>query len=462
VLRRGPASLLVAMVLGMFATPALAAIAGSGAGDPQPLSDHIGGSFTVCGRLTAFTAPALGTPGEMTVAGVVGGADHDFPISDTAAVDPLVAGLAAAGEWHCLDLMGDGMGVITSIVVVTSTSSQCGVLAEAGGLIVQQESPSHEFTTMVLDGTAGTIIAADAALEALLHAIATVNPPTPPVEACVDLTFGPAGTLSALAVDYEEPGGGMAPLACGLVDGTPLDYRDPASQPYPEADIISVDGFEIDAGLIDAPYQAVLAFDLDAGLPACLIGRVVDSAIVGAAVFSPTDDTVCGTLEVIGGLVFVDAVVVSQALTSINFAEPTPNSFDLACATAFADEGVAAGTLDVCGSLDGIGASTFTISGVTFHLTGSVTAGQGTLVGTTGAFSLVGPFPFAPFGPANPATVAITTLGGCAGPAPEPSTVPDTSATVAGTSVGATLALFLAVVALSGAVALATVRIRRH
>ena len=114
--RRGLTSLLVAVVLAMLATPALAATAGPRSEVAAPDADHLGGAFTICGRVTAFTAPVLGTPGSMTVAGVVDGADHDFPISDTATVDALLAGLAGAGEWACLDVVGDGMGVVTSVV----------------------------------------------------------------------------------------------------------------------------------------------------------------------------------------------------------------------------------------------------------------------------------------------------------------------------------------------------------
>ena len=50
------------------------------------------------------------------------------------------------------------------------------------------------------------------------------------------------------------------------------------------------------------------------------------------------------TLEVIGGLVFVNTVVVSQSLTAINFAEPTPDvASALACWRAALQERVAAG-----------------------------------------------------------------------------------------------------------------------
>ncbi|HEX5039043.1 MAG TPA: hypothetical protein VFW95_02775 [Candidatus Limnocylindria bacterium] len=461
--RHGLASLLAAIALAVLATPALAAST-----RPHPLesgisADHLGGSFTVCGRVTAFTAPVLGTPGSMTAAGVVDGVEHDFPISDTAAVDPLLAGLAAGGEWTCLDLVGDGMGVITSIVVVTTSTVQCGVLAELGGVLTQLEGSTHEFTTIVLDGDAGTIISADPSLDALMHAIATVDSPSTPFEACLDMTFGPAGTLTAVALDYEQSTGDMAPIACGMVGGTPIAYRDPASQPYPEDDTVTVDGFVIDAALLDAPYQAVLAFHLDAGLPVCLLGTVVDSVITGAAVFTLDAASVCGTLEVIGGLVFVDTVVVSQTLTSINFAEPTPSSIATACAAALAQEGAAAGTVDMCGRLDDIGTTTVTVSGITFHLTGNVIAGKVPGVGDTAGLSLVGPHPFTPFGPANPATLTSVTLDGCAVTAPAPSTVPNTASAVQSTRTpGPALAVLLAALAVLGVTALATVRVRRH
>jgi len=416
------------ILIAACAPPALAA-RGSGDIDPRAHADHIGGSFTACGRLTAFTAPLPATPGALSVSGIVDELEHNFTIADTATVDPLVGPLAAAGEWTCLDLVGDGMGVLTS-VTVASASSQCGFIVNGAGTFVQSEGSTHEFTTIVFDGDAGALIAADATLTAFLTALAGVG--TQASEACLDVTLAADGTVAGFALDYAlTPGSDQgAPVACGLVDGTAIPYRDPASQPYPEGDTVSVDGFEIDAALVEAPYQSVLAFHLDAGLELCLALRIVDSAIVETAVITDIGQ-VCGTLEVIGGLVFVDTVVVSQQLTTINFAEPTPTSIDIACSSALAQEGAAAGTLDVCGSLDSIGTDTVTIAGVTFFLTHPAIAGELPATGTVGAFSIVGPHPFEPIDPADPAVVTITTLEGCEGEIPNTAQLPSTSPTAA-------------------------------
>ena len=452
--------LATATLIALAASPAAAASGTSGGGRSVATADHLGGNFRACGRIVAFTTPVLGvSDGSITIAGVVDGADHTFPIDDAAPVNPLVATLAAGGEWTCLHLMGDAAGVLVDVAVADHTS--CGPLAQAGGTFVLQAGSTDPFTTTTLDGDAAAVIAADPDLAALLGAIATVDGAA---EACLEFQLAADGTLAAMLLDYAlSPGDDLtAPIACGPVDGTPIAYRDPASQPYPEGDTISVDGFEIDASLVEGPFQAVLAFHLDAGLELCLLVRIVDSAIVETAVITGVTDIgqVCGILEVIGGLVFVDSVVVSQTLTSINFAEPTPSSLDIACASALAEEGAAAGTLDICGRFDGMGTSTVTISGITFHLTGSVIAGDVPAVGTVGGLSIVGPHPFDPFGPANPAVVTFTTLEGCTEASPSP--LPDTSA---GESPGMPHAIplaLLAVLSMVGAISLATARVRRR
>jgi hypothetical protein len=458
---RRPSSIVLVIVAMMALAAPVAAAPGPVDGDRgTATTDHLGGTFRACGRITEFTAPMVGTDGSLTVAGVVDGTAHAFVIDEAAPVSPLVPALEAAEDWTCLHLMGDGMGVLVDVAVADHTS--CGPLVEAGGFFLLEPGSTDPLTTTVLDGNAAAVVAADADLAAFLAAIATVDGAA---EACLEFQLAGDGTLAAILLDYAlAPGGDLtAPIACGAVDGTPIAYRDPASQPYPEGTTVGVAGFTVDASLVDGPHQSVLSFHLDAGLDLCLMARIVDSVIVVVAVLTGVTNAaeVCGQLEVIGGLVFVDTVVVPQGLTAVNFAEPTPSELASACAGANAQEAIAAGHLAMCGDFEAVTDTTFTVSGITFHLEAPIDADNAPAVGGPQGILLQGPIdPYAPFGPANPATLTATPLAGCAGASPSP--LPDTSAPspVTGTTT-APVALLAALWTLS-ALGLATVRIRRR
>jgi hypothetical protein len=408
---------LVVLALGCaaLATPVAAASGGavvpSGAAD----ADHLGGAVIVCGRVTAYTAPIVGTPGSITVAGVVDGADHVFPIAETATVDALVAPLAAGGEWTCLDMVGDGMGVITSIVVAPTSS--CGALSSDGGTLVQSPNVAHPFTTVTLDGDAAALLAADAGILALLNSI-VAEPVSDLV--CLDFDLAADGTLASVLVDYA----GIA--TCGMVFGTPTQYRDPASQPFPEGPTVTIADLTYDVGLIAAPHLEVLAFHLDAVAEVCFYPIVIDSVVQRVAVRNRGDTTVCGELEVVGGLVYVDGILVSQGLTGINFAEPSPTSLPLACWRAFAGGAGVIADLQVCGDFEAFTDSTFTISGVTFHLETAVVVNDPLELGGPQAIALLGPNPFDPFGATNPARLVDSTMDGCGASPASPEPLPDT------------------------------------
>ena len=461
-LRRSWSIAFLMLLTAALVSPVAASPAVPEGAEPPLAPDHLGGAFTVCGRVTDFTAPMVGTPGSLTVAGVVDGADHVFPIDEAATIDALVTPLAAADKWTCLDLVGDGMGVITSATVASASS--CGVMTLDAGMLTQQPGTTHEFTTVVLDGDAGIIIAADVDLALLLEAVATVSGAA---EACLDFGLAADGTLATVALDYAlTPSSDLtAPIACGTVDGTAVPYRDPASQVYPEGSTVSVDGVAIDATLVDGPFHSVLSFHLDAGGALCLLARVVDSVIVETAVLTGGGSAeVCGELEVIGGLVFVDTVVVSQALTGINFAAPTPASIASACASARAQEAAASGDLVVCGDFDAAAAATFTVSGVTFHLETSIDATEAPSPGGPQAIGLQGPDPFQPFGPTNLARLVAATLDGCAAaPSSPAAALPDTVVSPASRA-GSLLALLIvaATLATTGALTVAVVNVRRR
>lgn len=403
------------LVLAATATPVAAATGATVARSGSADADHLGGAVTVCGRVTAYTAPIVGTPGSITVAGVVDGADHAFPIAETATVDALVAPLAVAGEWTCLDMVGDGMGVITSIVVAPTSS--CGELISDGGSLVQSPNVTHPFTTVTLDGDAATLLAADAGILALLNSIAA----EPTADAvCLDFDLAADGTLAAVLVDYA----GIA--TCGMVFGTPTQYRDPASQPFPEGPTVTIADLTYDVGLIAAPHLEVLAFHLDAVAEVCFYPVVIDSVVQRVAVRNRGDATVCGELEVVGGLVYVNGIVVSQGLTGINFAEPSPTSLPLACWRAFAGGAGVTADLQVCGDFEAFTDSTFTVSGVTFNLETAVVVNDPLELGGPQAVVLLGPDPFEAFGAANPARLVDSTMAGCTASPASPEPLPDT------------------------------------
>ncbi len=449
-LRRMPPVFLAILVLAALAAPVAAAPGHAGPARDAAAADHLGGTFDICGRITAFTPPAVATPGSLTVAGIDDGADHVFPIAETAVVDPLIAGLAAAGEWSCLELVGDGMGVIESVAVGSTTL--CGPLSVNGGIFALGPNVTHPETTVTLDGDAGTLLAADAELLALLEGVTTVQNPD---LVCLDFLLAADGTLATLLVDYR----GL--VACGMVTGTQLQYRDPASQPYPEGTTVSVAGFTLDASLFEGPHLDVLAFHLDLVAEVCLFTQIVDSVLVRAASRSFQGTEACGELEVVGGLVFVNAIVVSQGLTGINFADPSSASIAQACWSASAAPAGVTGLLTICGSYEGATDTTFTVSGVTFHLETSIEDANQPAAGGPQAVALIGPDPFEPFGAGNPALVTTASLPGCAG-APASPTIPDTSAGEPGGAMPAGLLALLGAAWLMGALALATARVRRR
>lgn len=453
--RRLSPILIAIVALVALASPAMAASGPSPAGRSQATADHLGGSFQACGRIVEFTAPMVGSDGSLAVAGVVDGTDHAFTIDEAAPVSPLVAPLAAAGEWTCLHLIGDGMGLITDVNVANDTS--CGPLVDDAGTFVLQPGSTDTFTTATLDGDAAAVVAADPDLAALLAGIATVEGPLV-AEACLEFQLAGDGTLAAILLDYVDFGL-PASIGCGLVDGTAIPYRDPASQPYPEAGTVSVGGFEMDASLLAAPYQAVLAFHLDAAMEICLLVEVADNVIVDSAVINLGTAEVCGELEVIGGLVFVDTVVVSQALTGVNFAEPATASIDLACWSARAQAAFAAGELFICGDFEAATDTTFTVSGVTFHLETSIDGSDLPPVGGPQSVVAIGPDPFEPFGAGNPTRVTTADIAGCAGASPAP--LPDTSARASASTTPVAVTGILSGLLLAGMLVLATVRARR-
>jgi hypothetical protein len=419
-------------------------------------ADHIGGSFQVCGRIVEFTAPTVGSDGSITVVG--GG--HAFVLDAGASVDLRIAPLAAAGEWTCLHLTGDG-GLFVDVVVASDTS--CGPLGSAAGSFVLEGSAVpgslDRFTTVTLDGDAAAIVAADSDLGTMLGAIATVDDAG---VTCLQFELAADGTLLSIAVDYaaSRASVGAAPIACGLVDGDAAAYRDSASTPTPWdlTNVISVDGFGIDALLFDVPSAFVLLVQLDAGKEVCLLARVVDTMIVEVAVLTGSDPDVCGALEVRGHQVYVDAVWVPTPLTAIWAADVTSTVLGDACLSVRSHEGAAHGSVVMCETLtawddlprppgDALQAS-FTASGVTFALTAPLQADPALVLGARSALRLDGPDPYEASGGLNPALLTSTALVGCSTGVLVPDTAVPTGAALPGAvrAVGLLLLLTAAVI----------------
>jgi hypothetical protein len=467
-IRRGLPLILATLCIAALASPVAAAPGVTPTGPDAADADHIGGSFQVCGRVLEFTAPTVSSDGTLEVVG--GG--HVFVLDPSASVDARVASLAAAGEWTCFHLTAVGGVTIVDVVVADDTS--CGPLLLDGGTFVLQGSAvpgsSDRFTTVTLDGDAGAIVGADSDLGSLLEAIATVDGAG---QTCLQFELAGDGTLASIVVDYAASPASeqTAPIACGLVDGDPVEFRDVASNPTPWdlTNIILVDGFGIDAGLFDLPTVSVLLASLDAGKEVCLLARVDDTVIVEVAVLTGPDPDVCGTLQVQGHQVYVDRVWVPTPLTALWATDVTNAVLGDACLSVRSQEGAVHASVVMCETLtawddvprppgDALQAS-FTASGVTFALTAPIDADPGLVLGTRSGFVLDGPDPYEAFGSLNPALLGPTALDGCrTGALPDTAVWGDVASPAAALAVG--LMLLLAALALGSAAVWTSARAR--
>ncbi|MGH2427771.1 MAG: hypothetical protein ACRDGV_02620 [Candidatus Limnocylindria bacterium] len=246
----GPMRLPLALALGMLmsllvAGPASAAVTG-----------------TLCGEVTAFTAPSGGAAGTITIDGTV------EDIAATAAIDAstitVLESVAAAEATTCLEVEADGSGVIIALDIAAQAEicgsvtldTATGVYAVGGVLIPEP------------------LVAADADLAALLDAAVAAG-----ATACLDVTIDDASGLIAtvgLNATFE---------VCGEVTMTASSE-------------VAVDGTVIPAELLTAELRALLELAADLDGEACV---AVDATSTDGdtAVSIDADVTICATVTAI-------------------------------------------------------------------------------------------------------------------------------------------------------------------
>ena len=323
-----PAAVVLAALLGLFvAAPAGAATTG-----------------TVCGQVTAFTAPTAITDGSITIEGTVEVIDSSaFGVIEAGTLLVLQA-VAVADATTCLDIVADGDGNIIDIAI----SAQ----AEICGAVTLD-------TTTGIYSVAGValplaLVTADADLLALLDAAVAADA-TVCVDATIDSTSGLITTVSLSATM----------TLCGAVT---LDV-----------DSVTIGGVDVPLSLLDAEAHAVVEIAVDADAAVCLQLVIDDTDIVQANLRA--DITLCGevTLDADGNAV-VDGVVIDAALLDAGAAallELAASADGTACATVVAVSSngdtsvVVSVTIEVCAEVTAIGDGTITLGGVTLGFAGA-------------------------------------------------------------------------------------------
>lgn len=188
--RIGPMQLPLAVLLGslialLIAAPANAATTG-----------------TLCGEITAFTAPSGGTDGSISI----NGTDED--IAATAAVDTATTltldAVAAAGATTCVEIEADGAGVIIALDIAAQVGScgtatidaTTGAYAVGDVLIPEPLVAVDAELAAVLDAavSAGANVCADVTLDTTTGVITSVSL-TATIDLCGDVTLTATGEV---------------------------------------------------------------------------------------------------------------------------------------------------------------------------------------------------------------------------------------------------------------------------
>jgi hypothetical protein len=275
--RRVPAAAIIAgAMLLVFALPAAAAPTTAGGRTTVHAQLATG---VVCGAVTAYTAPALGADGSLTIAGLTDPVDAAASITAQATA-ALTASLPIT---TCLNLTVDGSGDITSIAIAAG-GQLCGPVTATG------TGAARVFS---VGGALLPIATVDANLAALLNAAITAN-----AQVCVDLTVdATTGAVTAVAnLDAT-----FTLCARVVASGTG------AARTY------TVGGLVIPATALSAAAAAALDLAITNDAVAC-----VDVAIVNSVVTSATATVdVCVTVGTVSTTsVTLDGVAVPLAAGS--------------------------------------------------------------------------------------------------------------------------------------------------
>lgn len=330
-MRRGhlPLALVLAGLLGLLvAAPASAAVSG-----------------TLCGQVTAFTAPLAGTDGSITIDGTTEVIDSSaFGAIDAGTVTVLTA-VAAAGATTCVEVTAAPSG---GAIVDLSIAAQAEI---CGDVTLDTTTGVYSVGGVALPLA---VVSADADLVALLDAAAAAD-----AQVCLDVTISSTtGLITTIGLN----------ATINLCGDVTLD-----------ADSATIGGVDVPLTLLDAEAQAAIALAIDAGSDICVQLVIDDTALVQANVSLSID--LCGdvTLDASGN-VMVDGVVIPDALLDANVAallELAAAADGTACASVDATStggnttvGVTV-TIEVCAEVTAVTENTITLGGVTFFLAGA-------------------------------------------------------------------------------------------
>ena len=220
-----PLAISLAALLGLLvAAPASAAVTG-----------------TVCGEVTAFTAPAGVVDGSITINGSTEVIDAAATGVATAAATLTL--LANADATTCLDIVADTNGDITDIDIAAAATI-------CGSVDVDATTGAHTVDGVLLPTS---LVTADGEAQATLDAAATAG-----ADACVDVTVdATTGLIATVGVDATF-------TVCGEVT---LDADGNAT----------IDGAVLDESMLSTDAAALLALAAEADGTACATVQAVSS-----------------------------------------------------------------------------------------------------------------------------------------------------------------------------------------
>ena len=301
----------------------------------------------LCGRVTAFTAPSVGSDGSLTINDEV----ETIPASATAALDAAVVlaltALATADATTCLTIDADADGNIID-VSIAATAELCGTVAF-----------NTTLNAYTIDGVLvpASLVSADAELAAILATAAAGN-----ATLCADLAVN---TTSGLITSVSVSG------SLNLCGDATLD-----------ADSVTLAGVDVPLSLLDAEAEAVIALAVDAGADVCLAVMIDDSSLMQANLDATV--RVCGSVTIDGSgnaVVNGDTILVSlldadaQALLALAAAaDGTACAVVDATSTGGNTTVDVAVTIEVCATVTAVTDDSVTIGGVVFDVSSAVAA----------------------------------------------------------------------------------------
>lgn len=303
---------------------------------------------TLCGEVTAFTAPTAITDGSITIDGTAEVIDSSAFGAIDAATLTVLSAVATADATTCVEITANGASEIVDLAI----AAQAEV---CGGVTVDTATGSYAVGGVLIPAA---LVAADSDLEALLDAAATAG-----ATVCLDVTVDQtSGLITTVALD----------ATLNLCGAVVLD-----------ADSATVGGVDVPFAVLDADGRAALALAVEAGADACITVLVEDTTIVEANVSASID--LCGevTFDAEGNAT-IDGVTIDASLLDADAAALLALAAE-ADGTACADVTVSStgGTtsvgvtvrIEVCAEVTAVTDDTVTIGGVTFIFAGAADAG---------------------------------------------------------------------------------------